>query len=345
MWGRVRNDTRSALIAGFRPQLVPLASNLVAAVFPLMKIIPAAYCVHRAEEEGLISKGSVIVETSSGTMALGLAMVCNWLGYKLIVVSDPVCDAVLKRRMEDLGATVEIVSKPAAYGGYQRARLDLVHQICNSSCKHWWLNQYDNPDNAAAYATFAAQLAGELGRVDCLVGTVGSGGSICGTSSHLRLLFPDLHVAGVDTFGSILFGQPDAPRKLRGLGNSILPNNLDHTCFDEVHWITAEEAHAATRMLHRTTTLFRGGTSGACWIVARHWAEQHPDKRVVCLFPDDGYRYLDTIYQNSDEAAAIPARPREVASPLDAGPSWSCMQWNRRTLLEVAPKAQLAASK
>src|SRR5260370_41266984 len=121
---------------------------------------------------------------------------------------------------------------------------------------------------------------------------------MCGTTGYLRELFPELHAVGIDTFGSVLFGQPDGPRQLRGLGNSLLPKNLDHTIFDEIHWVSAAEAYLATRMLHRQTSLFCGGTSGAAWMVASQWAKRNPKAKVVCIFPDDGYRYLDSIYQD-----------------------------------------------
>jgi cysteine synthase len=337
----MRDDTRSALLQSFRPYLIPLSGNLTAAVFPLMKLIPAAFCIHRAEQEGLIRKDSVIVESSSGTMALGLAIVCNWLRYRLIIVSDSGCDDDLKRRLEDLGTQIQIVRNPAPVGGIQRARLNLVKEICRSGDHYWWVNQYDNPANSDAYSTFAAQLAGQLGRVDCLIGCVGSGGSVCGTASHLRLLFPNLHVVGVDTFGSVLFGQPDRPRKLRGLGNSLLPQNLDHTCFDEVHWVSVEEAYTATRILHHSTSLFRGGTSGACWLVARYWAEQNPNKRVVCLFADDGHRYTQTIYSDTEMRAngfwvpVLPASPQEITVPDETTSGWSFMHWRRRSYSDI----------
>jgi len=343
----MRDDTRSALLHSFRPQLIPLDYNLVAAVFPLMKIFPAAYCINRAEQEGLISKDSIIVETSSGSMALGLAMVCNWSGYRLHIVTDTVCDDVLKRRLEDLSAHVEIVSKPAPEGGFQLARLDRVKELCQRGDNWWWVNQYDNLANATSYSTIATQLAGELGRVDCVIGCVGTGGSMCGVSSYLRKLFPHLYVVGIDTFGSVLFGQPDRPRKLRGLGNSLLPRNLDHTCFDEVHWVSVEEAYTATRILHQTTSLFRGGTSGACWMVARYWAKRNPGKRAVCLFADDGQRYVDLIYNDQEMRAngcwlpTLPEKPSEVANPAEAGPTWSYIKWTRRNYSEVVSQPYL----
>jgi cysteine synthase A len=331
----------SAVIGCYQPQLVPLEQNLVAAVFPLMKIYPAEFCLRQAKEAGWIESQSLIVESSSGNMAMGLAIVCCLRGYRLIIVSDYACDPLLRRRLEDLGTRVEIVSAPAATGGLQSARLTRLEEIRDEAKNHWWVNQYDNPCNPGAYGAFAAQLVRSLGHIDCLVGTVGSGGSMCGTATYLRDLYPGLTVVGVDTFGSVLFGHPDKPRKLRGLGNSIFPKNLDHQVFDEVHWVTAAEAFLAARLLHRKTALFCGATSGAAWMVAANWAKQHPQAKVVCIFPDDGYRYIETIYNDQYLAAndlhleSLPPNPLEVEHPLAAGPIWSSMQWGRRSLAEV----------
>lgn len=325
----------------YRPHLTTLEKSLTAAVFPLMKIYPAEFCIRQALDEGQITKQSQVIESSSGTMALGLALVCNLLHLKLTIVTDHACDEVLRGRLEDLGTRVACVTKPASLGGFQRARLDLLHQIEKTTPDTWWVNQYDNPCNPGAYGSFAAQLVEELGRVDCLVGTVGSGGSICGTSRFLRTLFPNLHVIGVDTFNSVLFGQPDGSRTLRGLGNSILPKNLDHTEIDEVHWVSAAEAYTATRILHRTTGMFRGGTSGAAWLVARYWAELNPERRVVCILPDDGNRYVKDLYhdpymhQNGLWLSELPSAPRLVDRPDESGSTWSMFRWNRRPYQDV----------
>jgi cysteine synthase A len=329
------------MLDAYRPALVPVAENVTAAAFPLMKIFPAEFCVRRAIQDGAVTKGSLIVETSSGTMGLGLAIVCNWYGYALTIVTDYACDQVLKSRIEDLGAKVEIVSGPAACGGYQGARLKRVNEIRRGTGDSWWLNQYDNPGNAAGYGSFAAQLLDSIGRIDCLIGTVGSGGSVCGTSKFLRAIFPEMQVAGVDTFGSVLFGQPDGPRELRGLGNSLFPQNLDYSAFDEVHWVSAAAAYTATRILHRETSLYRGATSGAAWLVARYWAQRNPGARVVCIFPDDGQRYALTVYndrhlgENNLWLDPLPAAPVRAGSPRDAGPHWSWFPWKRRSLAEV----------
>jgi hypothetical protein len=177
--------------------------------------------------------------------------------------------------------------------------------------------------------------------VDCLVGTVGSGGSMCGTAHYLRLALGDMTAIGVDTHGSVLFGQPDGKRLLRGLGNSLMPRNVDHTVFDEVHWVSAAEAFHATRALHRREALFKGPTSGAAFMVARRWAELHPRSRVVALMPDDGYRYQSTVFDDdwlhaqNAYLAALPEGPALAQHPADAGPGWSWLPWGRRRYEDV----------
>jgi cysteine synthase A len=228
----MRSNRVEEMFASYQPDFCQLDEHVTAVVFPLMKIIPAEFCMRQAIREGRLTPGTLVLESSSGTMALGLAILCRWLEFPLVIVTDHACDDVLCRRLADLGARVERVTAPAASGGYQRARLDRLHEICHATESSWWLNQYDNPHNAGSYGTVAARIVQAIGRVDCLVGSVGSGGSMCGTARYLRSLFPDMTAVGVDTFHSVLFGQPDGPRRLRGLGNSLLPGNLDHRVFD-----------------------------------------------------------------------------------------------------------------
>lgn len=329
------------------PKIVRLGENLYAAFFFLMKLMPARFILDRARDRGLIGPGSIIIETTSGTFGLALAILCAEAGYKLIVVSDPAIDTPFIRRLEDLGARVEIVREPAAVGGFQRARLDRMEQLQRDNPNHFWPSQYDNPHNPDAYAPLVEIVVESIGRFDYLVGTVGSGGSMCGASNYARTIFPEIKAVGVDTFGSVLFGQPDQKRMLRGLGNSLLPKNLDHTIFDEVHWVSAGAAFMATRALHRSHALFAGATSGAAFMVARWIAAQNPDKAVVCLFPDEGYRYVETVYsdewleQNGISTRQLIESPTNVEHPLAARPEWARIDWNRRTLSEVLAREEV----
>ena len=319
------------------PRVVRLGGGLYGAVFSLMKLVPARYILGKAHDRGDLGPDTVIVETTSGTFGLALAMQAALMRRRFILVGDPVIDANLRRRLTDLGAEVVICEQPLAVGGYQEARLRKVAQIRAERADSFCPEQYANPDNPASYAIVAEQLARVLGDVDCVVGPVGSGGSMCGTVRALRAHRADVTAVGVDTHHSVLFGPTDGPRPLRGLGNSLMPPNLDHRVFDEVHWCTAAEAYAATRELHRTHALFQGPTSGAAYRVARWWSRRHPDARCVVLLPDEGYRYQQTVYDDDwlaaqgYGAAAQPAEPVEVSAPDRLADTWSRYPWGRRT--------------
>lgn len=325
------------------PRIIRLGTNLYAACFTLMKLIPAAHILEIAHRAGRLSDNSVVIETSSGTFGLALAMICNQRGWRFIMISDPIVDSALRRRMEDLGAEVDIVPEPAAQGGYQRARLDRLEEVMAENPGAFCPSQYTNPQNPAAYAIVAEYMTSAFGDIDHLdlVGPVGSGGSLCGTSRALRDDFPALNVIGVDTPGSVLFGMEDQPRILRGLGNSLMPPNLDHTVFDEVHWLDAASAFRGTRILHQRHSLFMGPTSGAAFVTARWWARRNQDAVTVAMFPDEGYRYQNTVYDDDwlknhglwrDD---LPADPVTVTSPRAVTGPWSRMEWNRRALSDI----------
>jgi cysteine synthase len=334
------------------PRLVRLRPNLIGLAFPLMKLLPARFIVRKARDEGELPPGGLIAETTSGTFGLALAMVARLQGHPLTLVSDPAIDAPLRRRLEDLGARVHIVREPGPSGGFQRARLDLLERVLAANPGSFCPRQYANPHNPGSYAPCAEQLAHAVGVVDCLVGTVGSGGSVCGIASYLRLLFPELTVVGVDTHRSVIFGQSDAGggRALRGLGNSLMPDNVDHTAFDWVHWVGAAEAFRATRRLHQEHALFVGPTSGAAYLVAEWWARENPDALAAVVFPDEGYRYQDTVYDDRwlEEKGlrldVLPRAPVEWDRPHDGHDPWSCFRWGRRAYAQVmrAPGAGLA---
>jgi cysteine synthase A len=129
-----------------------------------------------------------------------------------------------------------------------------------------------------------------------------------------------------------------------------MPPNLDHSAFDEVHWVSDREGFAATRALHRRHALFMGPTSGAAWLVAQWKARTEPDARVVVLLPDEGHRYQDTVYDDhwlrgqGLRLRRLPGRPVEVDSPTDGGPEWSWLRWDRRLFKALVPSPAGAAA-
>lgn len=333
------------------PRLIRLGPNLYGAAFTLMKMVPARYILDKAVNNGQLEPGTVIAETTSGTFGLALAMHAVQLDRKLILVSDPVIDDRLYRRLIDLGAVVERVPAAAGTGpgGFQAARLDRLRQIQAGLPRTFCPEQYSNPDNPAAYAAVADLMLDQLGRVDCLIGPVGSGGSMCGTTRHLRRSFAGCLAIGVDTHGSVLFGQSNSRRELRGLGMSMMPANLDHGIFDHVHWCTAAIAYRATRELHQRHALFMGPTSGAAYLVGRWWATMNPGAVTVVMLPDEGHRYQDTVYDDAWlERSGHPSQG-EISGPVDvgwpgqaAGP-WTALHWNRRSYADVMADAAIRA--
>jgi cysteine synthase len=339
----IRSGYEEATDAYQSPRLVRLAPNLYAACFTLMKLVPARYILRRAEQAGRLGRRTVVVETTSGTFGLALAMQAVHMRRELILVSDPVIDERLYRRLVDLGAVVDRVPAEAGAvtGGFQAARLARLAEIRAGLPDTFCPEQYTNPDNPRSYALVAEQLLESLGQIDCVVGPVGSGGSMCGTVTHLRSVLPECQAVGVDTHGSILFGHPDGPRQLRGLGMSVMPANVDHRVFDAVQWCTASAAYLATRRLHQRHGLFMGPTSGAAYLAASWWAASHPDALTVAMMPDEGYRYQDTVYDDEWLAASghqqtpLPAEPTPVARPADPGGAWTRFGWGRRGYDEV----------
>ncbi|WP_029006246.1 pyridoxal-phosphate dependent enzyme [Azorhizobium doebereinerae] len=329
-----------------QPMLRQLGPNLYLLMFRLMKLVPAKFIIDQALARGKLPPGGLVMETSSGTFALGLAIVCCERGLPFVIFSDPIVDRGLRRQLELLGGEVCIIEQPAAVGGFQQARLDALDARLAAAPGAFWSRQYSNPDNARAYAEPADQLRAALGDRLTLVGTVGSGGSTGGMAARLRATGAACRLVGVDTFHSVLFGQPDGPRLLRGLGNSLLPPNVDHAAYDEIHWVSAEAGFNATRHLMQAEAVFAGPTTGAAHLVARWHAAAHPDETVVFVGADEGHRYLATVYDRDWLAAAglrpdapLPAQPVAAPRPAAAGGDWACFAWNRRSLREVADPA------
>ncbi|MFE5556442.1 pyridoxal-phosphate dependent enzyme [Streptomyces sp. NPDC056544] len=282
-----------------------------------------------ARRLGTLKPGAPVIESSSGTMALGVALVGRSLGHEVHIVTDPRIDPVTLTKLRALGCRVHVVEAMTSHG-WQSARLERLAELLDELPGAFWPQQYTNPDNPGAYRTLAGELLADLGRFDTLVGAVGSGGSLCGTARALRESLPALHVVGVDCVGSALFGQPDVPQRLQsGLGNSLLPKNLDRTLVDEVHWLNDHEAFAATWDLAREQQIFGGNTSGSVYRVLTGLADRaEPGSRIVGILPDRGDRYADTVYNDEHWDAH---RLREVptaTAPAALDPEGTARTWS-----------------
>ncbi|MER5676358.1 PLP-dependent cysteine synthase family protein [[Kitasatospora] papulosa] len=293
-----------------------------------MKARAAVSMLLGAEERGELLPGAPVVESTSGTLGIGLAFAGQALGHPVVLVGDSELEPSMRQLLRSYGARLELVDRPKANGGWQGARLDRLHDLLARLPGAYWPDQYNNPDNTAGYASLAAELTGRLAHLDILVCSVGTGGHSAGIAAPLRRHWPGLRLIAVDSTGSTIFGQTAAPRLMRGLGSSIHPRNVAYDAFDEVHWIGPAEAADACRRLARGNFVSGGWSTGAVARVAAWAARTHPGAAVATVFPDGPHRYLGSVYDDDfmtahrldpDLAAVRPVDVRHPRVPHSGG--------------------------
>lgn len=286
-----------------------------------MKARAAVSMLLGAEERGELLPGAPVVESTSGTLGIGLAFAGQALGHPVVLVCDTELESSMRQLLRAHGARLELVDRPADRGGWQAARLARLRDLLTALPGAYWPDQYNNPDNNAGYASLAAEITDRLDRVDVLVCSVGTGGHSGGVAAPLRRRWPALRLIGVDATGSVIFGQPAGPRLMRGLGSSIHPRNVAHEQFDEVHWVGPAEAADSCRRLARDNFVSGGWSTGAVALVAAWAARTHPGAVVATVFPDGPHRYLGSIYDDGFNAvhrldrASTATHPVEIRHP------------------------------
>ncbi|GAA2592795.1 PLP-dependent cysteine synthase family protein [Streptomyces tubercidicus] len=289
-----------------------------------MKARAAVSMLLGARERGQLRPGAPVVESTSGTLGIGLAFAGQALGHPVVLVGDAELEPSMRRLLRTHGVRLELVDRPAAEGGWQAARLARLRQLLAELPGAYWPDQYNNPDNVAGYASLAAEMAAELDHLDVLVCSVGTGGHSAGIIGPLRRHWPRLRLIGVDATGSTIFGQPARARLMRGLGSSIHPRNVAYDAFDEVHWVGPAESADACRRLATGNFVSGGWSTGAVALVAAWAARVHPGAVVATVFPDGPQRYLNSVYDDDFATAhgldltTAATRPVEIPHPTAA---------------------------
>ncbi|RUS45504.1 cysteine synthase A [Cohnella sp. AR92] len=245
-----------------------------------------------AEERGVLRPGSLIVEPTSGNTGIGLAMNAAAKGYKLILVMP---DNMTQERISLVrGYGAEVVLTPAAErmpGAIAKAK-----EILAANPGSFMPNQFENQANPNIHrVTTALEIIEQTeGRLDAFVATSGTGGTVTGTGETLKAKLPGLHVAVVEPDGSpVLSGGQPGPHKLVGTSPGFVPDILNTSVYDEIIRVTDEDALETTRRLARLEGLLVGPSSGASvWAALQIARRLGPGKRVLCIAPDTGERYL-----------------------------------------------------
>lgn len=264
-----------------------------------------------AEARGLIKPGGTIIEGTSGNTGMGLALVAAVRGYKCIFTTTDKQSQEKVDLLRALGATVEVCPtnvEPDDPRSYYSVAKRLSEEIPNS----YYPNQYDNLSNTQAhYETTGPEIWEQTeGKITHYVAGMGTGGTISGTAEFLKEKNPDIKVIGVDSVGSVYkkyfeTGEFDKneikPYLTEGIGEDIIPKNVDFSLVDAVVQIGDKEAFQVTRAVAKQEGLFVGGSCGAALAGALTYAKENnlgENDLMVVILPDSGTRYVSKIYND-----------------------------------------------
>ncbi len=276
-----------------------------------MKDRIALHIIEEAERQGLLKKGSTIIETTSGNTGFSIALVSIIKGYKCILAVSSKASEGKINMLKAMGAKVYVcpahVSADDSRSYYQVAKR--LHQETANSV---YINQYFNKLNADAHYNSTRPEIWEQtnGEITHLVAASGTGGTISGVARFLKEKNPAIKVLGVDAFGSILkkfheTGEFDKneiyPYRIEGLGKNLIPTATDFDVIDVFEKVSDEDAAHKARELAITEGLFTGYTSGAVVQATLQYADKgmfDENSKVVLILPDHGSRYMEKIYSD-----------------------------------------------
>ena len=251
--------------------------------------------IRDAEEKGLLKPGAAIIEPTSGSTGIGLAVIAAVRGYRTIIVMPDSMSVERQMLMKAYGA--EVVLTPGAEG--MTAAIAKAEELAKELPGSWIAGQFTTPANPAAhYATTGPEIWQDTdGKVDILVCGVGTGGTITGIGEFLKLRNPSVKVVGVEPAESPLLSKGYAgAHGLQGIGANFVPKILNTEIIDEIITVTDDEAYAAARALAKREGILVGITSGAALHAAKLLSqrEENAGKNIVVILPDTGDRYLST---------------------------------------------------
>lgn len=265
--------------------------------------------IEDAEADGRLKPGGTIIEGTSGNTGMGLALAAIVKGYKCIFV---ISDKQSKEKMDILRAVgAEVVVCPTnVEPDDPRSYYSVSKRLGEETPNSWYVNQYDNPSNAQAHYEQTGPEIWEQtdGKITHFVVGVGTGGTVSGTAKFLKEKNPNIKIWGVDTYGSVfkkyhetgVFDENEIyPYITEGIGEDILPKNVDFSLIDGFTKVTDKDAAIYTRKIAKEEGIFVGNSAGsAIKGLLQLKDEFNPDDVVVVLFHDHGSRYVGKMFND-----------------------------------------------
>jgi len=260
---------------------------------------PATKIITNAIKKGTINKNTIIIESSSGNMAIGLAQICSVYKLPLVCVVDPKITNSNLQILKAYGAKIEMIKHPSDITNeYLHARIEKVQELLKIYPNSYWTNQYANKQNYLSHEITMKEISQQLDKkIDYLFCATSTCGTIRGCSNYIKKNKMSTKIIAIDANGSIIFGGKRSNRLIPGHGSSIRPNLYKKDMVNDVVYISDKECVAGCKLLLKQESIFAGGSSGAVIVgIKKYMNKIQPNKNVAIIFPDGGDRYLDTIY-------------------------------------------------
>lgn len=253
------------------------------------------------DRRGLLRADSIVIESTSGNVGVALAQICLTRGVGFLAVVDPKATPENVKKMQALGAEIELVSVPDEVGGFLMSRLQRVQELRRRSPRYVWTNQYSNWANPMVhYLETGAEILEQCDAPpEAVFVPVSTGGTLAGIGRYFRENSPRTLIVGVDAQGSVVFGGTPGVRKLTGIGASRRSDFLSPNHYDDHLLVSDQQAFSFCRALAASTGYALGGSSGAAVAACVRFLETRPHlSDAVCLSPDGGENYASTIYDD-----------------------------------------------
>ena len=248
------------------------------------------FMIEGLEKRGILKKGDVLVEATSGNTGIALAMIGKLKGYEVMIVMPETMSIERRELMKAYGAKLILTDGKLGMSGSIKKAEELLNE--NSTYKS--LKQFDNEDNPNGhYQTTGVEILNQVSDLDIFVCGVGTGGTLSGVARYLKEKNPNIKIVALEPKNSpVISNGQSGPHNIQGIGAGFIPKNYDASLVDEVMTIEDEEAFEGVRLMADKESILVGISSGANVFGALKLAKMYPDKNIVTIAPDGIEKYI-----------------------------------------------------